>query len=236
MHADHARTGCREFPEDGDELPLRVQYQTPQQRVPGTARCTTRPVQDSREVCAPVVTRERASLRGPTGTAGNQYSESFFSFAGCELITIVLIALKTKRCCAQLLLKLVYVSPCIPALPLQVSTEDLTKYNALAQQQAKKLFPTLNMSKFYAAENADPLVFCHFAENIQDQIYDQVGISLLRGFKPVLQQGSSHHLKVSTTLYIFVFSPCRKGGRWPGAWGLSTDRCFCLVGVFVNVP
>lgn len=59
-------------------------------------------------------------------------------------------------------------------LLLQVSTEDLNKYNALAQQQAKKLFPTLNMSKFYAAENADPLVFCHFAENIQDQIYDQV--------------------------------------------------------------
>lgn len=60
-------------------------------------------------------------------------------------------------------------------LSWQVSTEDLNKYNALAQQQAKKLFPTLNMSKFYAAENADPLVFCHFAENIQDQIYDQVG-------------------------------------------------------------
>lgn len=57
---------------------------------------------------------------------------------------------------------------------VQVSTEDLTKYNTLAQQQAKKLFSTLNMSKFYAAENADPLVFCHFADNIQDQIYDQV--------------------------------------------------------------
>lgn len=56
----------------------------------------------------------------------------------------------------------------------QVSTEDLNKYNTLAQQQAKKLFPAFNMSKFYAAENADPLVFCHFAENIQDQVYDQV--------------------------------------------------------------
>lgn len=65
------------------------------------------------------------------------------------------------------------VLSCTP--PSQVSTEDLNKYNTLAQQQAKKLFPTLNMSKFYAAENADPLVFCHFAENIQDQIYDQVG-------------------------------------------------------------
>lgn len=59
------------------------------------------------------------------------------------------------------------------ALSPQVSTEDLNKYNTLAQQQAKKLFPTFNMSKFYAAENADPLVFCHFAENIQDQVYDQ---------------------------------------------------------------
>lgn len=55
-----------------------------------------------------------------------------------------------------------------------MSTEDLNKYNGLAQQQAKKLFPAFNMSKFYAAENADPLVFCHFAENIQDQVYDQV--------------------------------------------------------------
>lgn len=63
----------------------------------------------------------------------------------------------------------------MPHSPMpQVSTEDLNKYNGLAQQQAKKLFPTFNMSKFYAAENADPLVFCHFAENIQDQVYDQV--------------------------------------------------------------
>lgn len=62
-----------------------------------------------------------------------------------------------------------------PFIASKVSTEDLAKYNTLAQQQAKKLFPSFNMSKFYAAENADPLVFCHFAENIQDQIYDQVG-------------------------------------------------------------
>lgn len=63
---------------------------------------------------------------------------------------------------------------------MQVSPEDMTKYNMLAQQQAKKLFPTLNMSKFYAAENADPLVFCHFAENIQDHIYDQVQYSTVQ--------------------------------------------------------
>lgn len=159
--------------------------------------------------------------------AGNRPSDACFSFAACELIKIVLFAVKTKRCCAHVLIKSVYVSPCIPAPPLQVSTEDLTKYNALAQQQAKKLFPTLNMSKFYAAENADPLVFCHFAENIQDQIYDQVGISLLRGVKPVLQQGSPHHPKLSTKLYTFVFSSCRKIIRWPGV--------FPLTGVYISL-
>lgn len=112
--------------------------------------------------------------------ARTRSSDAYFSFAVCELITILLFTLKTERCCAHVFVKPINVSPCFPAPPLQVSTEDLTKYNALAQQQAKKLFPTLNMSKFYAAENADPLVFCHFAENIQDQIYDQVGVSLLR--------------------------------------------------------
>lgn len=98
------------------------------------------------------------------------------------------------------------VPPCIPAPPLQVSTEDLTKYNALAQQQAKKLFPTLNMSKFYAAENADPLVFCHFAENIQDQIYDQVGMSPRSGFKLVLSGFVASFEVVDTMMYFRCFS------------------------------
>ena len=30
------------------------------------------------------------------------------------------------------------------------------------------------MTKFYAAEMPVPLVFCHFPENIQDKVYDQI--------------------------------------------------------------
>ena len=31
------------------------------------------------------------------------------------------------------------------------------------------------MARFYSGETADPLIFCHFAENIQDKVYDMVG-------------------------------------------------------------
>ena len=55
------------------------------------------------------------------------------------------------------------------------SHEDLHKYHSLAQAQAKKLFPTYNLSKYYTAENPAPLVFCHFTETTQSRSYDQVG-------------------------------------------------------------
>ena len=45
-----------------------------------------------------------------------------------------------------------------------VSPEDLKKYNDLAQGQARKIFSQYPVDKFYAKENADPLVFCHFYE------------------------------------------------------------------------
>ena len=55
-----------------------------------------------------------------------------------------------------------------------VSGEDLEKYNGLAQAQAKKCFASVNIGKYYAKEKSTPLVFCHFAENIQDKVYDQI--------------------------------------------------------------
>eukprot|EP00904_Undaria_pinnatifida_P003126 jgi/Undpi1/12814/HiC_scaffold_7.g02481.m1 len=89
-----------------------------------------------------------------------------------------------------------------------VSTEDLNKYNALAQQQAKKLFPTLNMSKFYAAENADPLVFCHFAENIQDQIYDQV--TSLNSMSGILEDALREYNETYATMDLVLFEDAMK--------------------------
>ena len=55
-----------------------------------------------------------------------------------------------------------------------VSFSDLSKYNTLAQNQCKKIFPSFQTAKFYAHENAEPLVFCHFADSIEKPIYDQV--------------------------------------------------------------
>ena len=56
----------------------------------------------------------------------------------------------------------------------QISPEDLKKYNDLAQGQARKIFSQFPVDKFYAKENADPLVFCHFCEDIEEHTYDQV--------------------------------------------------------------
>ena len=57
-----------------------------------------------------------------------------------------------------------------------VCVEDQDKYNLIAQSQCKKYFPntTGSITRFYATEDADPLVFCHFPENIQDKLYDQI--------------------------------------------------------------
>ncbi|CAB1113053.1 unnamed protein product [Ectocarpus sp. CCAP 1310/34] len=89
-----------------------------------------------------------------------------------------------------------------------VSTEDLGKYNALAQQQSKKLFPSFNMSKFYAAENADPLVFCHFAENIQDQIYDQV--TSLNSMSGILEDALREYNETYATMDLVLFEDAMK--------------------------
>lgn len=56
-----------------------------------------------------------------------------------------------------------------------VSHDDLNKYNNITQAQHKKVFPAYNVARFYSGETADPLLFCHFAESVQDRVYDMVG-------------------------------------------------------------
>jgi len=55
-----------------------------------------------------------------------------------------------------------------------VSAEHLLQYNGLAQTQAKKLFSQYAVDKFYAKENSEPLIFCHFCDDIEERVYDQV--------------------------------------------------------------
>jgi len=53
-----------------------------------------------------------------------------------------------------------------------VNYDDLTKYKGLAAAQAKKKFTGINLASFFG-ENADALVFCHFAESTAEKVYDR---------------------------------------------------------------
>ena len=55
-----------------------------------------------------------------------------------------------------------------------VSLDDVSAYREIAAQQAKKHFASYSMSRFFLPMKADPLIFCHYAEGIEDKIYDQV--------------------------------------------------------------
>ena len=66
---------------------------------------------------------------------------------------------------------------------LLVSNSDLGRYMNEAQAQSKRRFPAYNMAKFFASENADILLFCHFADGVEsigsigsaeESTYDQV--------------------------------------------------------------
>lgn len=88
------------------------------------------------------------------------------------------------------------------------SPEDLVKYQGLAQAQVKRLFPTFNLSKFYAAENPAPLVFCHFADNAQDKCYDQVG-SLDR-LSATLEDALCEYNETNPTMDLVLFEDALK--------------------------
>ena len=84
-----------------------------------------------------------------------------------------------------------------------VSPEDLAKYNGLAQQQCKKVFPSFPIAKFYADQNADPLVFCHFAENITDQVYDQ--ITEYGDMSHILEDALHEYNETNATMDLVLF-------------------------------
>lgn len=88
-----------------------------------------------------------------------------------------------------------------------VSHEDLTKYNNITQAQHKKVFPAYNVARFYSGETADPLIFCHFAENIQEKVYDMVGsISKLSA---VLEDALTNYNEVLKAFICKESSPSR---------------------------
>ncbi|TYZ57148.1 hypothetical protein PybrP1_002034 [[Pythium] brassicae (nom. inval.)] len=67
-----------------------------------------------------------------------------------------------------------------------VCKADIEKYNQLVQLQVKRSFPACNTSRYYAAENSWPLIYCHFTKD-GDPEYDQIMGTNLDDLKANLQ-------------------------------------------------
>jgi len=89
-----------------------------------------------------------------------------------------------------------------------VSYEDLTKYNTIVQNQSKKVFPNFNMSRFYGGENPDPLIFCHFAENIQDKVYDMV--TSMPKLSHILEDALREYNETNAAMDLVLFEDAMK--------------------------
>ena len=89
-----------------------------------------------------------------------------------------------------------------------VSYEDLTKYNTIVQAQHKKVFAGFNVARFYSTENADPLVFCHFAENIQDKNYDMV--ASVAKLSHILEDALREYNEINAAMDLVLFEDAMK--------------------------
>jgi dynein heavy chain len=89
-----------------------------------------------------------------------------------------------------------------------VSYEDLTKYNTIVQAQHKKVFPSYNVARFYSTENSDPLVFCHFAESIQDKVYDMA--KSMNKMSHVLEDALREYNETNATMDLVLFDDAMK--------------------------
>jgi dynein heavy chain, axonemal len=88
---------------------------------------------------------------------------------------------------------------------LLVSKTHLDKYKLEAQTQAKRRFPAFNMAKYFAAENADPLIFCHFSDGYGEEEleYDQVTSidSITDVFMAALQEHNEENAAMNLVLF-----------------------------------
>ena len=89
-----------------------------------------------------------------------------------------------------------------------VSVQDLAKYNTLAQGQCKKVFPSFQTAKFYAHENAEPLLFCHFAETIENPEYNQVTSMSKMG--QLLDGALNDYNETNATMDLVLFEDAMK--------------------------
>ncbi|GMH98843.1 hypothetical protein TrLO_g14194 [Triparma laevis f. longispina] len=84
-----------------------------------------------------------------------------------------------------------------------VDSQGLLKFKDIMQQQAKKAFPQFNASKFYLAQGADPLVFCHFASG-DDMQYDQC--TNIEDIKYTLENALIEYNEINAVMDLVLFN------------------------------
>ena len=84
-----------------------------------------------------------------------------------------------------------------------VNYDDLNKYKQLALSQAKKRFPSVNVAPFFASQNADPLVFCNFAEGMGERTYDRV--RSLDKLRPTLEEAPREYNEANAAMDLVLF-------------------------------
>jgi dynein heavy chain len=89
-----------------------------------------------------------------------------------------------------------------------VSGADLDKYNVIAQAAAKKAFPNVNVSRYYSKENSEALVFCHFAENMNDKLYNQ--IKSVDHMSKTLNDALHEYNETNATMDLVLFEDAMK--------------------------
>lgn len=96
-----------------------------------------------------------------------------------------------------------------------VNLQDLAKFTALVQQQARKCFPSFNFSRYFLPVSSsssadhndaligDPVLFCHFASGLHTNEYDQVSSmqSLLQTAEDALAEYNEIYPKMDLVLF-----------------------------------
>ncbi|KAE9123159.1 Dynein alpha chain, flagellar outer arm [Phytophthora fragariae] len=97
-----------------------------------------------------------------------------------------------------------------------VSTQDIAKFTSIVQQQARKCFPALNFTRYFAPisssnesanESAllqtDPILFCHFANGLRTNEYDQVvSYQVLHA---TVEEALAEHNELNTKMELVLF-------------------------------
>ncbi|RLN78111.1 hypothetical protein BBJ28_00010518 [Nothophytophthora sp. Chile5] len=97
-----------------------------------------------------------------------------------------------------------------------VSTQDLAKFTSIVQQQARKCFPALNFMRYFAPASsstessndssllqADPILFCHFANGLRTNEYDQV-VSM-QVLHATVEEALAEHNELNAKMDLVLF-------------------------------